>query len=181
VKASRGQIVAVVALVTVAAVTFYVGIGSRPGADDRPVSRAAARSAQALEDVPAIGLDRLSAAESAGTDEGVEGGAGSAATAFGSGSDLEIPPPPPQGDQPPPVGQTREAAARPMNVRFLGAVEARKGVWVAALLTDRKELLTGKEGDIVGNRYRIVKIGIESIDLVDVTSGRQRRVRLGGA
>jgi hypothetical protein len=68
-----------------------------------------------------------------------------------------------------------------MNVRFLGAVQAREGVWVAALLTDRKELLTGKEGDTVGNRYRIVKIGLESIDLVDVTSGRQRRVRLGGA
>jgi hypothetical protein len=77
----------------------------------------------------------------------------------------------------PPAGP----ALPPMNLRYLGAVQVPDGAWYAALVTDRKELLTGKEGDVIANRFRIVKIGVESIDLLETTSGRQRRVRLGGS
>jgi hypothetical protein len=68
-----------------------------------------------------------------------------------------------------------------MNLRYLGAVQVPDGAWFAALVTDRKELLTGKEGDVIANRFRIVKIGVESIDLLETSSGKQRRVRLGGS
>jgi hypothetical protein len=51
---------------------------------------------------------------------------------------------------------------------------------VAVLLTDKNELLTGQVGEVVANRYRIGKIGFESIDLEDVTPGSTRRIALRG-
>jgi hypothetical protein len=46
------------------------------------------------------------------------------------------------------------------------------------LLTDKNEILTGKVGEVVANRFKIGKIGFESVDLEDVTSGQTRRVAL---
>jgi hypothetical protein len=68
----------------------------------------------------------------------------------------------------------------PLNVRFIGAVKTPRGEWFAALLTEGKELLTGKEGDVLASRFEIVKIGHESLDVREVASGSQRRIRLGG-
>ena len=39
---------------------------------------------------------------------------------------------------------------------------------VAVLVTDRREVLTGQAGEVVANRYRIARIGLESVDLEDV-------------
>jgi len=68
----------------------------------------------------------------------------------------------------------------PLNLKYLGSVENRAGVKVAVLLTDRKEVLTGQTGEMVANRYRIARIGIESVDLEDVGSGQSRRIPLRG-
>ena len=46
------------------------------------------------------------------------------------------------------------------------------------LVTDKNEILTGKVGEVVANRYKIGKIGFESVDLEDVTSGQKRRIPL---
>ena len=48
------------------------------------------------------------------------------------------------------------------------------------LVTDRREVLTGQPGQVVANRYRIARIGLESVDLEDVGSGQSRRVPLKG-
>ena len=75
---------------------------------------------------------------------------------------------------PPPV------TAPPFAVKYVGTVE-QKGMRVAVLVSDeRKEVLTGREGDIVANRLRIVKIGLESVDVQDVGSERVRRIPLKG-
>ena len=68
----------------------------------------------------------------------------------------------------------------PLNLKYLGSVENRAGVKVAVLLTDRKEVLTGQAGETVANRYRIARIGLESVDLEDVASGQSRRIPLRG-
>jgi hypothetical protein len=68
----------------------------------------------------------------------------------------------------------------PLNLHYLGSVESRSGVKVAVLLTDRKEVLTGQAGETVANRYRIARIGLESVDLEDVASGQSRRLPLRG-
>ena len=68
----------------------------------------------------------------------------------------------------------------PLNLRYLGSVENRAGVKVAVLMTDHKEVLTGQAGETVANRYRIARIGLESVDLEDVGSGQSRRIPLRG-
>jgi hypothetical protein len=68
----------------------------------------------------------------------------------------------------------------PLNLKYIGSVENKAGVKVAVLLTDRKEVLTGQAGQVVANRYRIARIGLESVDLEDVGSGQSRRIPLKG-
>jgi hypothetical protein len=68
----------------------------------------------------------------------------------------------------------------PLNLKYMGSVENKAGVKVAVLITDRKEVLTGQAGQVVANRYRIARIGLESVDLEDVGSGQSRRIPLRG-
>ena len=78
------------------------------------------------------------------------------------------------------AGTAPAASLPPLNLKYLGSVENRLGVKVAVLLTDRKEVLTGQAGETVANRYRIARIGLESVDLEDVSSGQSRRIPLRG-
>jgi hypothetical protein len=67
-----------------------------------------------------------------------------------------------------------------LNLKYIGTVENTRGVKVAVLMTDRREVLTGQAGQVVGNRYRIARIGLESVDLEDVATGQSRRLPLRG-
>ena len=51
---------------------------------------------------------------------------------------------------------------------------------MAILLTDRQEILTGRSGDVVANRLKIVSIGLESVDVQDVGASGVRRLPLKG-
>jgi len=65
-------------------------------------------------------------------------------------------------------------------VKYIGTVEQR-GVKIAVLLSDdKKEVLTGREGDTVANRLKIVRIGLESVEVQDVGSDRIRKIPLKG-
>ena len=68
----------------------------------------------------------------------------------------------------------------PLKLWYIGSVENKAGVKVAVLVTDKREVLTGQAGQVVANRYRIARIGLESVDLEDVASGQSRRVPLKG-
>jgi hypothetical protein len=68
----------------------------------------------------------------------------------------------------------------PLQLHYLGSIENRAGVKVAVLMTDRREVLTAQAGELVANRYRIARIGLESVDLEDVGSGQSRRIPLRG-
>jgi hypothetical protein len=65
-----------------------------------------------------------------------------------------------------------------MNVKYIGSVDDKRGLKVAVLMTDRKEVLTGRAGDVVANRLKIVSIGLESVDVQDVGSDHVRRIPL---
>jgi hypothetical protein len=67
----------------------------------------------------------------------------------------------------------------PLTVQYVGAVEDKRGVKVAVFLTDKEEVLTGQAGQLVGNRFRILRIGLESVDIQEVGSEQTRRVPLG--
>jgi hypothetical protein len=106
------------------------------------------------------------------------------------GPAIEVPKPPPgtvgaggvAGSSPGEAGAASAAAPSlpPLNLKYIGSVENKSGVKVAVLLTDRKEVLTGQAGQVVANRYRIARIGLESVDLEDVGSGQSRRIPLKG-
>ena len=62
----------------------------------------------------------------------------------------------------------------PIPLKFIGVLTRADGEkW--AVLSDGKVPLHGREGDIVDGRYRIVKIGVESIELT-YADGRGRQV-----
>ncbi|HEX9188009.1 MAG TPA: hypothetical protein VGB87_13100 [Vicinamibacteria bacterium] len=93
--------------------------------------------------------------------------------------------PPPAGSGSPGGGPLAESAPPapslpPLSLKYIGSVENKAGVKVAVLLTDRREVLTGQAGQVVANRYRIARIGLESVDLEDVGSGQSRRIPLKG-
>ncbi|MFI5007758.1 MAG: hypothetical protein ACHQKZ_09975, partial [Solirubrobacterales bacterium] len=66
----------------------------------------------------------------------------------------------------------------PLNLKYIGSVENGQGLRVAVLVTDKNELLTGQAGEMVANRYKIAKIGLESVDLEEVGTGQTRRIPL---
>ena len=165
VKSRRRQVTLVASLLAVGLFLLYWNLRSQPAAVSSAARAAKGAEPVPLDDVAPIGLDRL--ARLAADDRGEADDIGT----FGAGDRAAAVAPTPPAEPTPP----------PMNVRFIGAVQVRPGTWVASLLTDRKDLLIGKEGEVIGSRYRIVKIGIESIDLLDTASGQQRRVKMGGS
>ena len=80
---------------------------------------------------------------------------------------------------PPPITAPTPPPLPPLNIKYIGAVE-RKGAKVAMLMTDRNEVVTGQAGELVANRFRIVKIGLESVDIQEVGSEQVRRIPLKG-
>jgi hypothetical protein len=140
----------------------------------------AARSEPLPPPIPRIELARLSA-------ERPDSGAGKRDLfRFGSAArpeDDEVPEVTVPVETPPPVYEPvapPTPSVPPLNLKYLGSVENRAGVKVAVLLTDRKEVLTGQAGETVANRYRISRIGLESVDLEDMASGQSRRIPLRG-
>jgi len=77
------------------------------------------------------------------------------------------PAPLPQVMEPPqPVGPP------PIALKFFGIVDGRPGK--IAALSDGRDVFYGREGEIIDGRYRIVRIGVESI-VMEYTNGTGRR------
>lgn len=174
----------------VVAVTFLSLWGLRhPGT--APLPLALPRSSAPLESVPRIDLARLDRPR-------VENEAGRRDLfAFGppeqpAGASPATPTttPPPAAASPgglapgadPAAALAAASATRlpPLNLKYIGSVASASGVKVVVLVTDRNEVLTGQAGQVVANRYRIARIGLESVDLEDIGSGQSRRIPLKG-
>jgi hypothetical protein len=156
---------------------------------DAPAVLGRSRPERPLPPVPHIDLARIDAPRA-------ESEAGRRDLfAFGPAREPEEEAPPPASIATPPAGSGGSAGGAgveavasgpvtpslpPLNLKYIGSVENKAGVKVAVLLTDRKEVLTGQAGQVVANRYRIARIGLESVDLEDVGSGQSRRLPLKG-
>ena len=66
----------------------------------------------------------------------------------------------------------------PLTVKYMGSVENGRGVKVALFVTDKKEVLAGQVGDTVMNRFRVMKIGFESVDVQQVGFDQVQRLPL---
>ena len=68
-----------------------------------------------------------------------------------------------------------------MNLKFAGYVETKTvggETKKYAVVLDGSEILTGAEGDLVANRYRIVQIGLESVTVGLPGSNDTQRIPL---
>jgi hypothetical protein len=97
----------------------------------------------------------------------------------------EPPAPPPsemeaRNEPPPPVTVPTPPPPPPLNIKYIGALEDKRGLKVAMFLNERKEVLTGQPGQLVGNRFRVVRIGVESVDIQELGSEQTRRIPLKG-
>jgi hypothetical protein len=98
------------------------------------------------------------------------------------------PPPPPPPMQPGankqgPLPTVVEPPAPPqppqIPLKFIGVTEA-PGVGKIAALTDCKHTVQGVEGEVIEGRYRIVKIGIESLTIENIDGTGRTTLRMSG-
>lgn len=80
----------------------------------------------------------------------------------------------PSGPPPPPP-------LAPIAMRFIGLVEAQEHAQKIAILSDGRGIYQGREGDIIEGRYRILRIGIESVDMAYLDGRGRQTIRLSGS
>jgi len=100
----------------------------------------------------------------------------------------KAPPPPPVAVRPvappPPVVSTGPPPPllAPIPLKFIGIVEApSQGEKIAILSDGRNAPFYGKEGAIIEGRYRILKIGVESVELAYADGRGRQTIRLNGS
>ena len=82
-----------------------------------------------------------------------------------------VAPPVPTGPPPPP----------PITLRFIGLIEAPPNTGRVALLSDgRGGLMHGREGDTVDGRYKMLRVGTDSIEMAYVDGRGRQTIRLSG-
>jgi hypothetical protein len=83
--------------------------------------------------------------------------------------------PVPQGPPPPPP-------LPPIALKFIGIIESPTSARKIAVLSDgRNPPFHGVEGDIIEGRYRILKIGVESIEVAYADGRGRQTIRLTGS
>jgi len=95
------------------------------------------------------------------------------------------PPPPPVVAAPPvvavPSGPPPPPPLAPITMRFIGLVEAPEHAQKIAILSDGRGIYQGREGDIIEGRYRIVRIGVESVEMAYLDGRGRQTIRLSGS
>lgn len=176
VKNRRALIVAAL-LAGVAVWLWFFRGDTIPAAGGGPV--AATCTAAKGSDIPWINLDRLKAenpAVSLGT-----------RNIFSYGAEAPPPTMPADPTEAPdaavmstPSGPPPTAPPPPIALKFMGVVKAENGPRIAVLMTEQKEILHGREGDVLAGRYKVVQIGLESVKVQEVVSGHEQTIRIGG-
>lgn len=171
VKERRVQVMAGAGALLLAVLAWLWLRGGAP-ASSGPGSRQAAGAVGGA--VPRIGLDRLAQ----------RGGplAPGKRDLFDYGAPPPTPEPPPTM-APVPTLPTPEPIPTPtppppLTVKYMGSVDNGKGVQVALFVTDKKEVLAGQVGETVMNRFRVMKIGYESVDIQQVGFDQVQRLPL---
>ena len=171
VKQRRVQLMAAGGALVLALLGWWWLRGGAPPPTD-PASQQAAGGLGGT--VPRIGLDRLAQ----------RGGplAPGKRPLFDYGAPPPTPVPPPtlapEPTTPTPVPLPTPTPLPPLAVNYMGSVDNGKGVRVALFVTDKKEVLAGQVGETVMNRFRVMKIGYESVDVQQVGFDQVQRLPL---
>jgi hypothetical protein len=73
------------------------------------------------------------------------------------------------------------AGPPPIALKFIGVVEQAPSRLKLAVLSDGRNVFYGKEGDTIEGRYRIERIGVESIDMAYIDGRGRQTLRLSGS
>jgi len=185
---SRNRLVTLAALIGILAAVVWWQSGGNPtsvapsGAtapkDGQP--GASARSG-AERTVPVVALARLSREAQEPSDTGRDpfrfsargGGTGRSSTGLV----------PPVAPAPPPVALPVESTGPPppppIPLKFIAVVSRRAGVKIA-MLTDGRGVYYGSEGSVIEGQYRIVRIGLDSIEMTYLDGRGRRTIPLSG-
>jgi hypothetical protein len=166
------------------AVAYWMWPASGPGASGRgavPAGSAGGRQAGAGDAVTDIRLELLQRerGELRTPDRNpfrFERRASAAAPVRPQGARRPAPPPEvvPTGPLPPPPPP-------PIPLRFIGFLQPRDAPGRVAVLSDgRGNVLNGKEGDVIEGRYRLLRVGNDSADLVYLDGRGRQTIRLSG-
>ncbi len=173
-------IVAIVAAIVVRSMDDTATTSARPGATPRP--RAAERTADAAgaagaETPAAVNLQALAHARGEPADQG--------RNPFRFRPKV-LPPPPPMSQVERPTNQTGGLVVPagpppppPIALKFIGIVQKVDGTRIA-VLSDGRRPIHGVEGQEIEGQYRILKIGVESIELVYLDGRGRQTIRLTG-
>jgi hypothetical protein len=80
----------------------------------------------------------------------------------------------------PPAPVAGPAGPAPIALKFIGFVKREAGAEKIAILSDGRGVYHGGEGAIIEGRYRILKIGEESIEMAYLDGQGRRTIRLSG-
>ena len=142
----------------------------------------AALRLEAGSEVPAIGLDRLGRPD--------PGAAPPSRDVFKFGSEsradlnpvptpvIRLPPLPPPTPFPTPEGDPSPTPWPSLNVTLIGIVDNGAGRKIASFVKDGEILLVGQAGQVLGNAFRVIRIGAESAEIEELGSGKTRRLPL---
>lgn len=81
---------------------------------------------------------------------------------------------------PAPAGPVPLPGPPPIPLKFIGIVEPGSSGKLA-VLSDGRNVFYGREGDTIEGRYRIVRIGVESIEMTHVGEDDRQVIRLSGS
>jgi hypothetical protein len=94
-------------------------------------------------------------------------------------------PPPPVVTRPPviapPPGPPPPPPVPPITLKFIGIFDVPGRNLKIAALSDGRNTFLGVEGDIIEGRYRILKIGVESIEIAYVDGRGRQTIRVTGS
>ena len=101
----------------------------------------------------------------------------------------KAPPPPPPAPARPmqpvepvaPTGPPPPPPLAPISLKFIGIMGPTNGEKIAILSDGRNAPFYGKEGAIIEGRYRILKIGVESVELAYADGRGRQTIRLTGS
>jgi hypothetical protein len=140
------------------------------------------RTAAQKEAIPEIGLERLNrlGGEVAVGDRDIfafdERRLARGGPAGGDLPTVIVTPPPSVEVAPPPPTVAPSPPPARINLKYVGIVESERGARAALFVTERNEVLVGQAGDVVAHRYKVVKIGLESVDMQEVGTDRVQRI-----
>ena len=81
----------------------------------------------------------------------------------------------------PPAGPLPPPPPPPIPLRYIGFLQPSGGPGRVAVLSDgRGNVFDGKEGDIIEGRYRLLRVGNDSADLIYLDGRGRQTIRLSG-